>query len=89
MLVTLARDPATWRHGYDLYLELGLKPGTLYPILMRLSERGLLEAVWESDPPVGRPRRHLYRILGAGERAVAELVPRPGAWRVGEPRSAW
>lgn len=87
MLVALAREPAVWRHGYELCQELELKPGTLYPILMRLSDRDLLEAAWESDPPLGRPRRHLYRIRGAGERAAAEFVARP--WRVGEPRSAW
>ena len=41
---------------------------------MRLSDRGLLEAGWESDPPAGRPPRHLYRITGAGERAAAEAA---------------
>jgi DNA-binding PadR family transcriptional regulator len=60
----LAGDPATWRHGYDLLKELDLKAGTLYPILMRLCDRGVLEAAWEEDPPPGRPPRHLYRLKG-------------------------
>jgi DNA-binding PadR family transcriptional regulator len=60
----MARDPATWRHGYDLLKELDLKAGTLYPILMRLCDRGVLEAAWEEDPPPGRPPRHLYRLKG-------------------------
>ena len=74
-----------WRYGYELGKEVELEAGTLYPILMRLSDRGLLEAAWESDPPVGRPRRHMYRITAAGERAAAEaqaaLATRPAPTR--------
>jgi Transcriptional regulator PadR-like family len=29
----------------------------LYPILMRLADRGLLETAWESEVPAGRRRR--------------------------------
>jgi PadR family transcriptional regulator PadR len=80
VLAALASDPAAWRYGYELGKEVGLEAGTLYPILMRLSARGLLEAGWESEPPAGRPPRHLYRITGAGERAAVEaLVTAPGA----------
>jgi PadR family transcriptional regulator PadR len=74
VLAALAHEPQTWRYGYELGKEVGLEAGTLYPILMRLSERGLLEAGWETDPPAGRPPRHLYRITGAGERAAAEAA---------------
>jgi DNA-binding PadR family transcriptional regulator len=74
VLAALARDPATARYGYELGKEVGLEAGTLYPILMRLASRGLLEAGWETDPPAGRPPRHLYRITGAGERVAAEAV---------------
>ena len=70
VLAALARDPGTARHGYELGKELGLKAGTLYPILIRLCERGFLEASWEADPPTGRPPRHLYRILAPGLRVV-------------------
>lgn len=40
--------------------------GTLYPILIRLAERGLVEACWEDEQPAGRPRRHLYRLSSDG-----------------------
>ena len=76
----MARDPATWRHGYDLLKELDLKAGTLYPILMRLCDRGVLEATWEAEPPAGRPPRHLYRLKGGVAPAPR---PEPGmvpAW---------
>lgn len=62
----LAADPAHWRHGYDLGSETGLKAGSLYPILVRLADRGMLEAAWEESPPQGRPARHLYRLTPAG-----------------------
>jgi DNA-binding PadR family transcriptional regulator len=43
--------------------------GTLYKALARLSDRGLLESVWEDAEIAadeGRPRRRLYRVTGAG-----------------------
>lgn len=73
VLDVLAHDPNTPRYGYDLGKELGIKAGTLYPILIRLCERGLLQASWEDDPPAGRPPRHLYRILPAGEQLVDQV----------------
>lgn len=72
LLTALAADPAAWRHGYDLCAELDMKAGTLYPILMRLSDRGLLEQRWQTDPPPGRPARHLYRLTGQGREFAAE-----------------
>jgi hypothetical protein len=41
---------------------------------MRLTDRGLLEASWETDPPSGRPPRHLDRLTDEGARAAAEAV---------------
>src|SRR4051812_32864943 len=79
VLAALAREPEVWRYGYELGKEVGLEAGTLYPILMRLSDRGLLEAGWESDPPAGRPPRHLYRLTADGERAAAEAAVTSGA----------
>ena len=75
VLAALAADPAAWRYGYELGQEVGLKAGSLYPILIRLCDRGLLEAAWEADPQPGRPARHLYRLTGEGlEWAAAVAV---------------
>ena len=72
VLRTLAADPARWRYGYDLTAEVHLKSGSLYPILVRLADRGLLETSWE--PGQGsRPPRHLYRLSLAGREYVAAL----------------
>jgi PadR family transcriptional regulator, regulatory protein PadR len=70
LLRALAADPTSWRHGYDLGVELGLRSGSLYPILIRLCDRGLLESAWET-PGEGRPPRHLYRLTSDG---LAELA---------------
>ena len=76
VLRALAAEPARWRHGYDLGAETGLKAGSLYPILIRLADRGLLEATWEDPAPQGRPPRHLYRLTPAGlELAGARPAP--------------
>lgn len=72
LLVALAARPQDWRHGYDLARETGLKSGTLYPILVRLADRGLMDATWEPGPD-GRPPRHLYRLSAAGREYVAAL----------------
>ncbi|MEV7965879.1 PadR family transcriptional regulator [Sphaerisporangium sp. NPDC088356] len=77
VLSALAADPATWRYGYELGQEVGLKAGSLYPILMRLCDRQLLEHAWETDAPPGRPPRHLYRLTAAGVRFAAETAPVP------------
>jgi len=73
VLRALAQQPRDWRYGYDLCQELGLKAGSMYPILMRLADRGLLATSWESRPDGGRPPRHLYRLTRSGLELVTEL----------------
>lgn len=77
VLLALAETPNAWRHGYDLCRRTGLKAGSMYPILMRLADRGLLETDWERDAPPGRPPRHLYRLTGLGAELAAELAAAP------------
>ena len=66
VLMALGGQPSAWQHGYALARETGLKSGTLYPILIRLADRGLVEACWQDEPVPGRPRRHLYRLTAHG-----------------------
>jgi PadR family transcriptional regulator, regulatory protein PadR len=73
VVLALADNPSGWGHGYELCRQLGLKAGTVYPILMRLAERGQVETAWETDPPSGRPARHLYRLSGEGALLAEEL----------------
>ena len=74
-------------HGFQLAKQIadhaGPRPltahGTLYQALQRLEEAGLLASQWE-DPTIaaaeGRPRRRLYEVTGAGERAFASWQAR-------------
>lgn len=73
VLSALGERASEQSHGYDLCRALDLRAGTLYPILKRLDERGLVETRWEQNPPQGRPARHLYRLSPAGAQLVAEL----------------
>jgi PadR family transcriptional regulator PadR len=70
----LAQEPTGWRYGYDLCRQLGMKAGSMYPILMRLTDRGLLETTWDTEAEHGRPPRHLYRLTGTGLALAAELT---------------
>ena len=86
VLRALAANPAHWRYGYDLATEVHLKSGSLYPMLVRLADRGLLETSWE---PGEAAARHLYRLTLAGREYVAGL-PGPAHGRaVLRPHNRW
>ncbi len=75
VLRSLTDDSVAWRYGYELCMELEIKAGSMYPILIRLADRGFLETKWESDPAPGRPPRHLYRLTPAGRDYAAAIAP--------------
>lgn len=77
VLTALVVQPTDWRHGYDLARETGLKSGTLYPILIRLADRNIVEACWEEGEPAGRPRRHLYRLTSEGLATATAALAAP------------
>ena len=74
VLAALCEQPSRWCHGYALARQTGLKSGTLYPILIRLADRGLVEARWQDEPTPGRPRRHLYRLTARGLAAATDAL---------------
>ena len=74
LLSVLLEQPRAWRHGYDLSQDAQLKAGTLYPILVRLSKRGLLESKWSESEYPGRPPRHLYRLTTNGREYAKEQL---------------
>lgn len=77
VLRALGEHQAQWQHGYGLSRVTGLKSGTLYPLLIRLADLGLLETMWEPNAPEGRPRRHLYRLSFAGAELADSLPNEP------------
>jgi DNA-binding PadR family transcriptional regulator len=81
VLQALLIRPADWRHGYDLTKQIGVKAGTLYPVLMRLTDQGLLESEWHEPGRLGAPPRHAYRLTHTGLAYALESVDaarRPG-----------
>ena len=85
VLAALLDGAGAWHYGYDLSRRLGLRSGTLYPILVRLAERGCLETRGVEAERPGRPPRHTYRLTAAGRAlatsrlAAAAPVRRPTA----------
>lgn len=74
VLAALAEQSADWRHGYDLMKQTGLSSGTLYPLLMRMTDKGLVEADWHAPAVPGRPSRHVYRLTGAGAALARDVA---------------
>jgi PadR family transcriptional regulator PadR len=74
ILDAFLQDPTDWKYGYDLSRNTGLRSGTLYPILMRLADRKLLDTAWEAAE-MGKPPRHLYRLTPDGLQFVREHRP--------------
>ena len=63
------------RYGYALLERLNgrgldIEQGTLYPLLRRLDEKGLLDSDWKVEG--SRPRKY-YRLSGKGRDLLAEL----------------
>jgi len=63
-------------HGYQLLEEIEershgchkLEPGSIYTLLRRMEERGLLESKWEKVE--GGPDRRVYRLTSKGIEAL-------------------
>src|SRR5262245_56866031 len=53
-------------------LEMPLKEGTLYPLLNRLTDDGLLQASWETQNLKGHPRK-FYSLTKSGHVALSEM----------------
>lgn len=82
LLEELLAAPRSWRHGYDLSRETGLKSGTLYPLLIRLNDLGFLESRWEPSEQEGRPPRHAYRLTPNGVALAKEARARTASPRL-------
>ena len=86
LFAVLTKRTQAWQYGYQLSQLTALKSGTLYPILMRLCDRGLLESKWQPSPQRGRPPRHMYRLTVSGAVFARNEMRRDSAEQVqGEP----
>ena len=75
LILSLLEDRT--RHGYDIarLIEIRSKgalrfhAASLYPLLYRLEQRGLLQARWVEA--AGRRRRRYYKLTAAGRKVLA------------------
>lgn len=77
LLAVLSGRPRAWHYGYELSKQTGLKSGTLYPLLMRLSDQRLLESQWLLPDFPGKPARHAYRLTPDGLALARTLASSP------------
>lgn len=67
------------RHGADIMEATGQGGGTVYKVLRRLEDRGLVGGTWEDALEAERerrPRRRYYRLTRAGREELAEGLKR-------------
>ncbi len=74
VLDVLFQQQRRWLYGLQIAEATGLASGSLYPILIRLAERGLLESRWLEPEREGRPARHAYRITGEGRAVLSHAL---------------
>lgn len=74
LLGVIAIEP---RYGFDIVQSLNvagglmITEGTLYPLLNRLSNEGLIEASWQESPS-GPPRKY-YALTPAGKQTFSRM----------------
>jgi DNA-binding PadR family transcriptional regulator len=65
------------RYGFEIMDFTGLASGTVYPILRRFEELGLVTSRWEerrTAHPERRPRRRYYELTGAGREGLRDAA---------------
>jgi PadR family transcriptional regulator PadR len=79
VLRVLLADPSAPHYGYDLMKAAKLPSGTLYPMLARLQQEGLVDSEWEPQrqDAGGRPPRKYYRLTAEGARLELAQAPVP------------
>lgn len=53
-------------------LDLALKEGTLYPLLNRMTDDGMLQSTWETENVKGHPRK-FYSLTKKGTQSLIEM----------------
>lgn len=76
VLSVMLDAPSEEVYGFELAQASGLPSGTIYPILRRLEDQGLVSSRWEvlEETDAGRRRRRYYRMTGEGARIARNAV---------------
>lgn len=75
VLSVLYDNDRTDHYGLSISKETKLGNGTLYPILDKLQDHGLISSEWET-PDSGRRPRLFYKITGEGCKAYENEIRR-------------
>lgn len=71
----MTADVRHGKHGYEIAKETGLPGGTVYPLLARLEQSGIVVSEREEVAEAGHRRRTFYRLTPDGlEQAVDARV---------------
>lgn len=76
ILQAVAHD---YHYGFDIMDVTGLPSGTVYPVLRRLEQAGLVVSKWEDEDTARkeqRPARKCYKLTSAGRASLSEAVGR-------------
>ena len=71
VLRVLLEDPGQDRYGYDLMKAASLQSGTLYPMLARLEDEGMLVSAWEEHSLDGADATRPGSTAGHGPSSMA------------------
>ncbi|MYS36195.1 MULTISPECIES: PadR family transcriptional regulator [unclassified Streptomyces] len=80
-LLSATSNTPAW--GLSICRDADLGPGTVYPILDRLAERGWVTSHEESGPHPGRPARRFYELTGTGRQQATQSLEARKARRFG------
>ena len=93
-LLVLAQLEHGQSHGYEIARRIELRSGSavsfnvasLYPVLYRLEQRGLISGRWVEK--AGQRRRRYYQLTPAGRKTLVEQRTTWGAFMAGVQRAA-
>ncbi|WP_078956125.1 PadR family transcriptional regulator [Streptomyces sp. NRRL B-1140] len=71
-LISATSDNPAW--GLSICRDADLGPGTVYPILDRLAERGWVMSFGETGSHPGRPPRRYYELTGTGRQQASDAL---------------
>ena len=77
VLAALLEAPDDDNYGLELARVAGIRPGSVYPILVRLEGEGWITGHWEDidESAEGRRKRKYFRLTGVGAtQAAGELA---------------
>ena len=66
VLIEMLKEPEKKHYGNVLRKALDIPSGSLYPMLIRMEEKGYLTSAFEQNPRLKRGERHYYWFTPEG-----------------------